>query len=126
MAEDQALRQNFSYITHKQEGWGKTVMTTSRVHLKDGSDWAEHEYYLVGDEAGLRNLMSACEQAIENGEARREDLGDYAGVKCLSSAFFEKPDEVGSSFETGMLVVMVVLAVVLMLIGLYTVGTWLF
>ena len=97
-----------------------------KPYLRDGSDWAEHEDHLVGDERGLRNLMAACDAAIENGEARRKDLGDYVGVKCLSPAFFEKPDEVGSSFETGMLVVMVVLAVALMLIGLYTVGTWLF
>ena len=101
-------------------------MKAGSPYLKDGSDWAEHEEYLVGDEAGLSNLIVACEAAIENGEARREDLGDYVGVKCLSPAFFEKPDEVGSSLGTGILVVMVVLAVVLMLIGIYTVGTWLF
>ena len=101
-------------------------MKAGSPYLKDGSDWAKHEDHLVGDEAGLRNLIVACEAAIENGEARREDLGDYLGVKCLSPAFFEKPDEVGSSFGTGILVVMVVLAVALMLVGLYTVGTWLF
>ena len=101
-------------------------MKARSPYLKDGSDWAEHEDHLVGDEAGLRNLIAACESAIENGKAQREDLGDYVGVKCLSPAFFEEPDEVGSSFGTGILVVMVVLAVALMLIGLYTVGTWLF
>lgn len=99
-------------------------MKARSPYLKDGADWAEHEYYLVGDEAGLRNLMAACEAAIENGEARREDLGDYVGVKCLSP-FFEKPNEGGSSLETGIVVVMVAFAVVLMLIGLYTVGSWL-
>lgn len=101
-------------------------MKAGSPYLKDGADWAEHEYYLVGDDAGLRNLMGACEAAIENGEARREDLGDYIGVKCLSPTFFEKPNERSSSFETAIVVLMVALAVTLMLIGLYTVGTWLF
>lgn len=101
-------------------------MKAGSPYLKDGADWAKHEYYLVGDDAGLRNLMGACEAAIENGEARREDLGDYIGVKCLSPTFFEKPNEHSSSFETAIVVLMVALAVTLMLIGLYTVGTWLF
>ncbi|MTI50867.1 MAG: hypothetical protein FH757_04465 [Alcanivorax sp.] len=101
-------------------------MKAGSPYLKDGADWSEHEYYLVGDDAGLRNLMGACEAAIENGEARREDLGDYIGVKCLSPTFFEKPNEHSSSFETAIVVLMVALAVTLMLIGLYTVGTWLF
>lgn len=94
-------------------------MKSESPYLKDGSDWAEYEDHLVGDEAGLRNLIAASEAAIEDGEARREDLGDYVGVSCLSLAFFEKPDEVGSSFETGILVVTVVLAAALMLIGLW-------
>ena len=62
-------------------------MAARGPHLKDGADWAEHEDYLVGDEAGLRNLMQACEVAIEKGKCRREDLGDYVGVKCLGPGF---------------------------------------
>ena len=62
-------------------------MAARGPHLKDGADWAEHEDYLVGDEAGLRNLTQACEVAIEKGKCRREDLGDYVGVKCLGVVF---------------------------------------
>jgi len=49
--------------------------------LKDGSEWIDHEDCIVGNEAGIRNLMSACEQALEKGEHYGKGLGDYVGVK---------------------------------------------
>lgn len=101
-------------------------MAARGPHLKDGADWAEHEDYLVGDEAGLRNLMQACEVAIEKGKCRREDLGDYVGVKCLGPGFFERPEEAGDGLGTFVVVAMVLLVVALMLVGLYTVAAWFF
>jgi len=53
--------------------------------LRDGSEWAEHEDCLIGDEEGLRNLMLACKVAIKKGEYYGDDLGDYVGVKRFSS-----------------------------------------
>ncbi|KID57066.1 hypothetical protein JF50_07650 [Pseudoalteromonas luteoviolacea] len=35
--------------------------------LKDGSDF-QIDHHIVGDESGLRNLIYACEKAIEQGE----------------------------------------------------------
>ncbi len=65
--------------------------------LKDGSEWADHEDCIVGNEKRLRNLMSACQVAIEKGAFYNNGLGDYIGVKMLSSDWFEKPVEATST-----------------------------
>jgi hypothetical protein len=58
--------------------------------LKDGSDWADHENCIVVNEQGLRNLMNACQVAIDKGAFYNNDLGDCAGVKMLASDWFQK------------------------------------
>jgi hypothetical protein len=35
-------------------------MADWKPQLKDGSEWIDHEDCIVGDEQGLRNLISAC------------------------------------------------------------------
>ena len=39
----------------------------SNAQLRDGSEWAEHEDCLIGDEDGLRSLILACEVALVRG-----------------------------------------------------------
>ena len=57
-------------------------------HVYHGSDWDEHEDFLVGDRAGLEKLKLAISEAIENGESTI-DVGEFVGVRCLESTFFE-------------------------------------
>ena len=73
--------------------------TSANGNLCDGSNWAIHEDHLVADEAGLKNLIRACEEALENGEFQGDGLGEFTGVKKLETKWFEEPeDESGSSF----------------------------
>ena len=56
-------------------------MEESKPQLTDGSEWMDHEDCIVGDERGLKNLIQACEAALEDGEYYGNDLGDYVGIK---------------------------------------------
>lgn len=97
----------------------------SNAQLRDGSEWAEHEDCLIGDEEGLRSLMLACEVALEKGEYYGDDLGDYVGVKRLSSTWFNGPGQPPTPFANFATATVAAIAVVLMFVGLYTVFTWL-
>ena len=102
-------------------------MTERKPHLKDGSEWVDHEDCIVGDEKGLRNLISACEAAIENGEHYGEGLGDYVGVKKLDASWFKDPlDSPRTRYANCGLVAFLVTVAGLVLVGLATVFSWLF
>jgi len=102
-------------------------MKTRSPKLKDGSEWADHEDCIVGDETGLRNLMSACETALENGEYYGSDLGDYVGVKKLEPRWFEAPNDSPSTrLANTALTVVLIGFLVLTLIGGYSVYKWIF
>ncbi|MCU4676182.1 hypothetical protein N7931_11125 [Catenovulum sp. 2E275] len=60
--------------------------------LKDGSDFKINRH-IVGDESGLRNLISACEKAIEQGEYIGSDLDDFNGVTKLETEFLKNNQE---------------------------------
>ena len=95
------------------------------VHLKDGSEWAEHENFIVGDESGLRNLIKACEEALERGISLKNDLGDYIGVKKLEESWFKDPKDRGSfDFPSFIFSAVLVLLVILIIIGGYTAISW--
>lgn len=99
--------------------------STKPPHLKDGSEWAEHEDCIVGDEQGLRNLVSACHVALESGEYYGRDLGDYVGVKKLESKWFTSPEKPAQSrLAKFALSVFSVLAAVLAVVGAVTVVLW--
>ena len=103
------------------------LMQSNKPHLKDGSEWMDHEDCIVGDEAGLRNLISACETAIEKGEHYGSELGDYVGVKNLESDWFEDPmDSLQTRYANLGLGVVLSLIVGLVFVGIYTVFKWLF
>jgi hypothetical protein len=65
-------------------------MENKSPQLKDGSEWIDHEDCLVGDEQGLKNLIAACNTAIEKGEYFGSDLGDYVGVKKIETQWFKE------------------------------------
>ena len=96
-------------------------------HLKCGSEWIDHEDCLVGDETGLRNLIKACEVALEKNEYYGSDLGDYVGVKKLESNWFKEPsDSHQTKFQSLILAVVLGAVGLLIIVGLITVIKWLF
>ncbi len=102
-------------------------METKPPQLKDGSDWIDHEDCIVGDEEGLRNLISACEIALEKGEYYGSDLGDYVGIKKLESHWFNNPvDSDQTRIGNMCLAAFLVLIVGFIAVGAVTVFKWLF
>jgi len=57
-------------------------------HAYCGSDWAEHEDYLVGNRIGLLKLRESIDEALEKGESSIE-AGEFIGTRCLENDFFE-------------------------------------
>lgn len=102
-------------------------MTERKPQLKDGSEWIDHEDCIIGNEKGLRNLIIACEAAIENGEHYGEGLGDYVGVKKLDTRWFRDPlDSPQTRYANYGLAAFLVTIAGLVLVGLATVFSWLF
>ncbi len=102
-------------------------MEHKQPHLTDGSEWIDHEDCIVGDEAGLQNLISACEVAIEKGEHYGEGLGDYVGVKKLETSWFKDPmDSPQTRYANIGLGLILAIIVSLVFVGIYTVFKWLF
>ncbi|MCU7841814.1 MAG: hypothetical protein KZQ94_20870 [Candidatus Thiodiazotropha sp. (ex Troendleina suluensis)] len=102
-------------------------MKEKKPQLTDGSEWADHEDCIVGDETGLRNLIKACETAIEKNEYYGSDLGDYVGVKKLDSNWFKKPmDSPQTRYANYGLAIFLFVLGALVLVGLGTVFSWLF
>jgi hypothetical protein len=104
-------------------------MSETHVNLMDGGNWAEHEYCIVGSEAGLQNLIKACEIALENYECFDIELGDYVGVKRFESSWFENPTD-SNSFEAKFLglgcVILSLATILCTCIGVVTVARWIF
>lgn len=100
-------------------------MIVNPPQLKDGSEWADHEDCVVGDEEGLRNLIVACEVALEKGEYYGSDLGDYVGVKNLQTEWFSNPmDSKSTRFANAAMGLVLVLFVGVFIVGLVTVFKW--
>ncbi|CAA0113573.1 Uncharacterised protein [BD1-7 clade bacterium] len=95
-------------------------------NLIDGCDYPEHEDCLLGDEKGLRNLIEACEKALEEGECFTDNLGEYSGVKRLNSSWFDQEYNQESSIKDKVILYTIVTVVGgLLLIGVKTVVQWL-
>ncbi|MEL7296916.1 MAG: hypothetical protein AAGJ86_04590 [Pseudomonadota bacterium] len=92
----------------------------STAKLIDGAEWADHDGYLLGDEAGLRNLIAACEGALQCGE-HAADLGHFIGVKKLDREWFDQPKRPGSSVTQNVMLGIIVLAILgFAMVGLYS------
>jgi hypothetical protein len=102
-------------------------MENKSPQLKDGSEWIDHEDCLIGDEQGLKNLISACNTAIEKGEYFGSDLGDYVGVKKIKTEWFKDPeDSKQTRFANAGLSVLLMLVFGFFIVGVVTVIKWLF
>lgn len=92
-------------------------------HAYHGSEWPEHEDFLVGNREGLEKLMFAISEALEKGESNI-DSGEFVGARCLETEFFEsQPNHVSKwSIFVGWFIVIAVITV--FIIGLVTVFSW--
>ena len=102
-------------------------MNKKTENLKDGSEWLDHEDCIVGDEEGLKNLINACQTALDNGEYFGGNLGDYVGVKKLETEWFREPKDSSNTrlinFSMG---IVLLFMVGFMVFGLITAIAWLF
>ena len=104
-----------------------TESRNSQIKLRHGSEWMDHEDCIVGNKAGLQSLKNACEVALEKGEYFGNDLDEWVGVKELETSWFKDPQDAPSTvWGNRVLGLVLVLMAILVLVGLYTVGTWLF
>jgi phosphopentomutase len=54
---------------------------------------AEDEYFVVGTEDGLKQLMQSCETAINEGEDTYQNNCEICGVKKVNKEYFEEKDD---------------------------------
>ncbi|MCE2029564.1 hypothetical protein [Sessilibacter corallicola] len=93
-------------------------------HLKDGSDYQMNRY-IVGDESGLKNLIKACEIAIEKGECINLDLDGFEGVAKYDAKFLKDNQESQSTpFILGALSVILMFILFLVLLGFINFLAW--
>src|SRR5690606_12853118 len=98
-----------------------------KSQLKDGSEWIDHEDCLIGNDVGLRNLIKACEIALEDGSYYGNDLGDYVAVKKLASNWFTEPMYSSQTrYQNYGIVAFFIAMIMLVFIGFGTVIYWLF
>jgi hypothetical protein len=106
---------------------GNGKMSDTSTNLRDGSEWIDHEDCIVGDEAGLRSLIRACEVALSEGEYFGSDLGEWVGVKRLDSQWFRSPkDGPATRLANGCLATALIGFLAFAIIGVITVATLLF
>lgn len=92
--------------------------------LKDGSDF-QIDRHIVGDESGLRNLIYACEKAIEQGEYIGNELDDFSGVTKLETDFLKNNQEPKfTTFAFSIFSVFVVFLLFLVVLGFKSFLNW--
>ena len=92
-------------------------------HAYHGSEWAEHEDFLVGNKEGLVKLRDSISEAIEKGESKI-DSGEFIGVRCLETEFFENQTNHASKWATFFSFFIVVAVIAVFIVGLVTVFSW--
>jgi hypothetical protein len=95
----------------------------SREYACLGSDWPEHEDYLIGNKDGFIRLKAAIDEALEKGESK-QDPGDFVGVRCLETEFFENGPKKVSKWSSLLGGAIVIAIAAIFIIGLITVFSW--
>ena len=92
-------------------------------YVYHGSDWPEHEDFLVGNKQGLEKLQRAISEALEKGESSM-DAGEFIGVRKIDTSFFEgqKNKVSATSNFVGWFAVLAIIAI--FLVGLGTIFSW--
>jgi hypothetical protein len=94
--------------------------------LRHGSEWADHEDCIVGNEAGLLRLREACDVALRDGQYFGNDLGEFVGVKKLKASWFIRPKDSESTQIANWAVGPILFAILaLAIVGATTVFRWL-
>jgi hypothetical protein len=101
--------------------------TQDSPELRDGSEWIDHEDYIIGNEAGIRRLREACDVALREGSYSGNDLGDWVGVKRVESAWFQnRIDSKSTRFANWVLGGVLLGLFASCIVGLTTIVAWLF
>ena len=99
-------------------------MNQHKSYLYDGSDWEEHEDFLVGNTEGLEKLKVSIDEALEKGISTK-GIGDYVGIKKLDTSFFEKKRGVNDSILSQILTFfMTSTAIIVFIVGVLNSLKW--
>ena len=94
--------------------------------LRDGAEWSDYLDQIVGNEKGLKNLIKACEEALENGKYYGDDLDSYVGVRKFDNDWFENPQySTPSRIGNFLFPVLLISFVLFAIIGFITLVKWL-
>ena len=93
--------------------------------LQDGFDHQGYERQILGNEAGLRSLILACEKALEDGDCQSIELDRFQGVTKLETSFFVENEDKKTNPLAILLGYIGVLALLFFLgVGMYSVRQW--
>ncbi|WP_345973267.1 hypothetical protein [Sulfurimonas diazotrophicus] len=84
----------------------------------------EDEDFLVGTEESLKNLIKACQTALEKGECEDFELGKFAGVKLVDESYYHEDKETFIGKLIGSIIMTLILSS--MIVGFVTILKWLF
>jgi hypothetical protein len=91
--------------------------------IAHGSEWAEHEDYLIGNREGLSRLRDAIDDAIKTGVGvtKIEDVHiEFVGVKVVE----KDPRIVNDATKHNEISGFVLVVIVIGILGLLVMGVW--
>jgi hypothetical protein len=95
------------------------------ILLSQGYD--EEEGCLIGTDEGLKNLIISCQTALEKGDCRTEDLGDFYGIVKVKEDYFDTGESNLKILTRVFMIPIAILSVlVVFFIGATTVFKWIF
>jgi hypothetical protein len=92
-----------------------------RPWVAHGSEWAEHEDYLIGNREGLSRLRDAIDDAIKTGITKIEEgYIDFMGIKVVEKDPRTVNDATKHNEISGFILVIIVIGI----LGLLVMGVW--
>ena len=103
-------------------------MTENRKAFLGRGQEGEDEDFLVGTEDGLKNLINACQSALDKGETTDYDLGEFIGIKLVDDSYNQEEQETKVSwfFNKFISPLLVLLFVSSLIVGFVTIVKWFF
>ena len=123
MAKDENLISEYA-----EDEYEDTMHENARKPFLGYGQEGEDEDFLVGTEEGLKNLVDACQIALEKGECVDYALGEFAGIKLVDDSYYQEDNEtVGTWFLNKFTVpIIVLLFVCSLVVGFVTIVKWIF